>query len=109
MDQDAGRHGIFVDFFGRSCSTSDAVGRLAVRTGAPVIVSVTRRIGSGPQHSFTARRVEVPPSGDARVDAARITRQATSVLEEMVRAHPEQWLWVHRRWKTKPLASVSGC
>jgi KDO2-lipid IV(A) lauroyltransferase len=102
MDQDAGRQGIFVEFFGRSCSTSDAVGRLAVRTGAPVVVSITQRVGPGQRHRFTARRVDFEPAGDARADAAEVTRRATAVLEEMIRARPEQWLWIHRRWKTRP-------
>jgi KDO2-lipid IV(A) lauroyltransferase len=105
MDQDAGRQGIFVEFFGRICSTSDAVGRMAVRTGAPVIVSLTQRVDESPRHRFTSRILEVPLSGDARADAEEITRRATALLEEQIRQHPEQWLWVHRRWKTRPKES----
>jgi KDO2-lipid IV(A) lauroyltransferase len=46
--------------------------------------------------------VEVTPTGDRDADLVRITQQLTSVIEAWVRRTPEQWLWLHRRWKTRP-------
>jgi KDO2-lipid IV(A) lauroyltransferase len=104
FDQNSTRGlGVFVDFFGVPASTNAGIARLARRTGAPVVPAFIVREGRSGQH-----RVHVLPiiyvqrSGDAESDVRRATQQFSDVFESMVRRHPEQWLWVHKRWKTRP-------
>jgi KDO2-lipid IV(A) lauroyltransferase len=103
IDQDARHHGIFVDFFGRPASTTDMAGRLCVRTGAPAVFVYAQRIpGRNRFRIVCADIVEARPGEDASSEVHRITQRLTRDLEEVVRQAPEQWLWLHRRWKTWP-------
>jgi Kdo2-lipid IVA lauroyltransferase/acyltransferase len=104
FDQNSTRGlGVFVDFFGIPASTNSGIARLALRTGAPVVPAFIVRDGTRAHH-----RVHVLPimyaerSGDFESDVRRATQQFSDVFESMVRRHPEQWLWVHKRWKTRP-------
>lgn len=104
FDQNSTRGlGVFVDFFGIPASTNSGIARLARRTGAPVVPAFIVREGRTGRH-----RVHVLPimyvqrTGDAESDVRRATQQFSEVFEEMVRRYPEQWLWVHKRWKTRP-------
>jgi Kdo2-lipid IVA lauroyltransferase/acyltransferase len=105
FDQNSTRGlGVFVDFFGIAASTNSGIARLALRTGAPVVPAFIVREGRTSRH-----RVHVLPimyvqrSGDPESDVRRATQQFSDVFESMVRRYPEQWLWVHKRWKTRPL------
>jgi KDO2-lipid IV(A) lauroyltransferase len=101
VDQDARRHGIFVDFFGRPASTTTAPARLALRTGATIAFVYCERLGE--RFRVTIGDVIRPESGaDAREEMRRITQRITTDIEEVVRASPDKWLWLHRRWKTYP-------
>ena len=104
FDQNSTRGlGVFVDFFGVPASTNSGIARLALRTGAPVVPVFIVRDGVHGRH-----RVHVLPimyvqrSGDFGSDVRRATQQFSDVFEDMVRRYPEQWLWVHKRWKTRP-------
>jgi KDO2-lipid IV(A) lauroyltransferase len=104
FDQNSTRGlGVFVDFFGIPASTNAGIARLALRTGAPVVPVFIVREGASARH-----RVHVLPimyaerSGDFESDVKRATQRFSDVFESMVRRHPEQWLWVHKRWKTRP-------
>jgi KDO2-lipid IV(A) lauroyltransferase len=104
-DQDAGRSGIFVDFLGLSASTPYGPGRIAARTGAPLLPgNAVRRPGG--RHTLVICPPVPPPSANASPDeAARHYTQAyTDALETFVREHPDQYFWMHRRWKTRPEA-----
>ena len=104
IDQDAREHGVFVDFFGKPASTIPSIAAIALRTGAPLVVTAMRRDPGNLTHTLTFEPVEVPPaSEDAREDARRLTALLTSRLEARIRQAPEQWLWMHRRWKTQPV------
>jgi KDO2-lipid IV(A) lauroyltransferase len=89
--------GVFIDFFGRKACAGLAFAKLAYHSKAPVIPGFAL-------WNEAARRYdlyflpEVPLSGDAAEDTQRIH----AVLEEVIRRHPDQWLWIHRRWKTRP-------
>ena len=102
LDQNASRReGVFVPFFGRMASTSRAVAVLALRTSTPVVPAFTRRVGPG-RHQITIQRaLELPDTSDAQAIEG-LTARCTAVIEEAVRASPEQWLWMHDRWKTRP-------
>jgi len=103
IDQDARRHGQFVEFFGRPASTTTAAARIAIRTGAPVAFVYGRRIGEQNRFSIVLDDVVWPEKvGDRDAEVHRITQRLTTDLERVVRRHPEEWLWLHRRWKTYP-------
>ncbi len=103
IDQDARRHGLLVDFFGRPASTTTAPARLALRTGAPVAVVYGRRIEGRNRFRIVLENVVRPdPDADYRSEVRRITQRITHDLENVIRRAPERWLWLHRRWKTYP-------
>jgi Kdo2-lipid IVA lauroyltransferase/acyltransferase len=100
-DQDARRHGVFVPFMGRLASTPIGPAALALRTGAALIMGFDRRLADGRHELSIDAPIEIE---DARApDAAmRLTAAHTLRLETHVRATPEMWFWLHRRWKTSP-------
>jgi Kdo2-lipid IVA lauroyltransferase/acyltransferase len=104
IDQDTAVQGVFVPFFGRPAHTPRAIGDLAVRTGAPVVFGCIHREGSHHRshHRVVLRRIPVPSSGDREADAVAVTRAATEAIEREVRERPDEWVWMHRRWKTRP-------
>jgi KDO2-lipid IV(A) lauroyltransferase len=102
-DQDAGRKGLFVDFFGRPASTYKSIGLLAMATGAPIIVGYARRRGNSPRYDIGVQRIIRPEEWERQDDPLRwITETYTSAIESIAREDPEQYLWIHRRWKSKP-------
>jgi KDO2-lipid IV(A) lauroyltransferase len=92
------RHAVQADFLGRPAATDRAPAALAASTGAPLVVAASLRDESGEQVLYVLDVIH-PPRRPTRawIDAA--TRQATGALARFVRAHPSQWLWLHRRWK----------
>jgi KDO2-lipid IV(A) lauroyltransferase len=99
--------GIFVDFFGEQACTTPAAAVLAHRTGAPLLAAFPLRQPDGTHVVHVQGPFETGLRGHAAVVA--LTQDLTRAVEEMVRAHPDHWFWVHRRWKTRPsLAPGSG-
>jgi KDO2-lipid IV(A) lauroyltransferase len=98
--------GLFVPFFGRPAATTPALGLVARKTGAPVWVAMGVR-----EDDRIRVRVEgpirLPVTGDPERDLADHTRAVTAAIEKHIRRHPEQWLWMHRRWKVAPPAAGS--
>lgn len=102
-DQDAGRKGIFVDFFGRPASTYKSIALLAMATGAPIVVGYARRRGNAARYEVGVPRIIYRHEWDQQSDPLRwITQEYTSAIESFVREAPEQYLWIHRRWKSMP-------
>jgi KDO2-lipid IV(A) lauroyltransferase len=95
--------GVFVNFFGISACTASGLARVALHTGAAVVPAFT--IWDSVLRKY---RVEFDPAlelvrtSDVEADAVANTQLFTKVLEDYVRRYPDQWLWVHRRWKTRP-------
>ena len=105
-DQDAGRKGVFVDFFGRPASTYKSIGLLAMQQRVPIIVGAATRRGTGFHYRIFAKRIIQPEEWDQRDDPLRwITQTFSSALEAAIRTAPEQYLWAHRRWKHQPKPS----
>ncbi len=104
-DQDAGRHGVFVPFFGHDASTAEGAARIALQTGSPLFLGAIHREADGRHHMVLgmAREADGPPD-DAHVRA--LTAWHTAELEARVREAPEQYFWLHRRWKTRPPAGT---
>ena len=100
-DQDAGRKGVFVDFFGRPASTPRGGAELALRYNIPIIVMATVRTSPG-HYKVIAREVDVCP--DDTVET--LTRRYTIILENTIRDYPEQYFWMHKRWKTRPSDAI---
>jgi KDO2-lipid IV(A) lauroyltransferase len=102
-DQDAGQRGLYVDFFGRPASTHKAIALLAIEHNAPVVVGYARRVGPGFRYEVGCDAIIEPHewSGDAD-DVRLLTQRYTSSLEAVIRRSPEQYLWLHRRWKHQP-------
>ncbi|WNG41000.1 lysophospholipid acyltransferase family protein [Archangium violaceum] len=94
---------VFVPFFGRPASTTPAMAVVAQRTGAPVFVVMGIRDASGRKMRLEVEGPIAPPEGVGEQDAVTAhTAAVTAVLEKYVRRYPEQWLWLHRRWKVQP-------
>lgn len=102
-DQDAGQRGLFVEFFGRPASTHKAIALLALEHRAPVVVGYARRMGPGFRYEVGCADVIDPDEWTGTADDARLlTQRYTSAIERIVRRDPEQYLWLHRRWKHQP-------
>lgn len=94
---------VFVDFFGIPASTTSGLARVALRTDAAVVPGFLRwDVASQKYILGFAPTVELTRSGDEERDVVENTARFTKVIEAFVRAHPDQWLWVHKRWKTRP-------
>lgn len=102
LDQNVARvEGVFVDFFGTLACTNKGTAMLAQMSGAAMLPTFIVR--QGMRHTIViGERVELADTGDKHADATLNTARCTRIIEEQVRAHPEQWFWVHRRWKTRP-------
>jgi len=100
MDQHERKGGVSVDFFGRPASTTRAPAALALRAGVPLSLGVAIRTGRGLQFEVTFDTdIPVVPTGDHDEDVRRITADFTKRFERCIRRCPEQWLWLHRRWR----------
>lgn len=105
LDQNAGREeGVFVDFFGRPACTRSGPIALAAGRGVPIVPAFIRREAGGRRH-----RLEIQPA--LALEAAAVSDEAalqrsvqrvTRVIEEAIRREPGQWIWTHRRWRTRP-------
>lgn len=102
-DQNAGRSGLFVPFFGHPASTHRGPALLALRTRALFFLAVPLRVADG-HWRLEMEQIEYDPDGDAEEVVYRLTADFTARLEAAVRRTPEQYLWHHRRWKTRPQA-----
>jgi Kdo2-lipid IVA lauroyltransferase/acyltransferase len=105
-DQDAGRHGIFVPFFGRPASTPAGPARLSLHARAPVVMGFAVRRADGRFDLEVERPLEAPDP-DAPDAVERLTARHVALLEARIRTRPEMWFWLHRRWKTRPPAEAA--
>jgi KDO2-lipid IV(A) lauroyltransferase len=95
--------GVFVDYFGRPACTAAGIAKVALHTGAAVVPAFTVW-----DEALGKYRIRFEPAiplvctGDDDADVVANTQNYTAAIEQAVRAYPDQWLWVHRRWKTRP-------
>jgi KDO2-lipid IV(A) lauroyltransferase len=108
IDQDARGNGVFVPFFGHLASTTPTLARIALRTGAAVVPTFSVPQPDGTYLVTYETEVPIVQSGDRDEDTRRLTAECTAILERWVRRYPDQWLWMHRRWKTRPPLSADG-
>lgn len=108
-DQDAGRKGVFADFFGRKASWYKSIGLLAMHRRVPIIAGSARRINRGFRYRISVDRIIQPAEWDDRPDPLLwITETFAAALEAGIRRAPEQYLWAHRRWKSRPKPRRNG-
>lgn len=104
-DQDMRHEGIFVPFFGRPASTTPAPAFFSIRTGAPIVPTFIVRVGLTRHRVLFTKPIEPAETAhiadeDERI--AEVTRRYMAAIEDMIRLHPAQYFWFHRRWKTTP-------
>lgn len=100
IDQDTKVQSVFVPFFGQLASTPRAAADLALRTKAALIIGLCPRVGA---FRYRLELEEVPlPEGDDEATVVSLTATLTAKLEAAIRARPEQWVWMHERWKRQP-------
>jgi KDO2-lipid IV(A) lauroyltransferase len=93
--------GVFVDYFGKPACTTNGLALLALISGAPVLPAYLIRLPKGRYRLVVEPAIEVIDTGDRDADVIANTQQFTKVIENTVRRYPDQWLWVHQRWKTQ--------
>jgi KDO2-lipid IV(A) lauroyltransferase len=102
-DQDAGQRGLFVDFFGRPASTHKVMALLSIEFKVPIIVTVVVKVGEPMKYRARIGDYILPEEYEGRADAVKaITQRISTSLESLIREHPEQYFWLHRRWKHQP-------
>jgi Kdo2-lipid IVA lauroyltransferase/acyltransferase len=108
-DQNAGDRGMFVPFFGRLASTYKSVGLLAMRYNIPIAAVHAKRIGGRFQYEVTVTDfIEPTDWADQNDPLFYITARYNRAIETMIRQAPEQYLWLHRRWKSRPKFETDG-
>ncbi len=108
MDQNTGhRRGVFIDFFGIPACSNPGLAKLALETGAPVVPGFSYRSGN----KFVLEiQPEMPviKTGNPKNDIILNTQNQNNVIEKIVRRYPDQWFWIHNRWKTRPLSEAQA-
>jgi len=102
IDQDTDVESAFVDFMGKPAWTPTAAASMAIKFGAPVVFGFIQR-GKDNRHTVTIEGpLELPITGDREKDIIDATAMLTKKIEECIRNNPEQWVWMHRRWRRQP-------
>jgi KDO2-lipid IV(A) lauroyltransferase len=99
-DQDGGRQGCFVKFFGRPASTPKGAALFALRSGCPLITAFGVRQPDGTTKTYL-EEIPAPNTGDSEKDIEIMCAKYSERLENFIRQYPEQWFWFHKKWKTQ--------
>jgi KDO2-lipid IV(A) lauroyltransferase len=103
LDQNmAWQEGVFVDFFGEKACTNTGMALLALKTGTPVLPAFNIRQKDGRYRVVIEPEISLVRTGDKERDVTENTQRFTQIIERYVRNYPDQWLWLHQRWKTRP-------
>lgn len=100
-DQDAGKSGVFVEFFGQMASTPIGLAVFARRLSVPVVPAFIVRRPEGGHRIIVQPPLSFTDSGDEKADIYNFTVQATRIIEKTIRRNPDEWLWFQKRWNTK--------
>lgn len=112
-DQNAGPKGMFVPFFGRMASTYKSIGLLAIQYRMPVVIGYARRCGGRFEFNIGVEDIIWPEDwekvrAEGGDELRYVTERYTKGIEDFVRTDPTQYLWIHRRWKTRPKGEAPG-
>jgi len=98
-DQSGPEDGLYVEFFGRNVATHDGPARFSLKTGAPLLMVFAVRQADGTYHVHIEEVEQKDLPEDATEKVGELTRRHVAILERYIRAYPDHWLWLHRRWK----------
>ena len=104
-DQDAGKNGMFVDFFGRPASCHTGPFEMAKHTGSLILPNFNVRIG-GPYHKLYIEEFIDFKTTKSQDDVRENLQKFAWLLESYIRKYPDQWLWLHKRWKSTPVRTI---
>lgn len=108
-DQNAGEQGLFVPFFGRLASSYKSIGLLAMRHNVPIVAGHAMRLNNSFRYELSCTDIIWPDEWANQPDPLfYITARYNRAMEQMVRGAPEQYLWLHRRWKSRPRHEREG-
>ncbi|HNQ79759.1 MAG TPA: lysophospholipid acyltransferase family protein [Candidatus Aminicenantes bacterium] len=96
------REAVFVDFFGIPAATTPALAVFHLRTGAPIVPMFCVPAPGDRYRLIFGPPVDLPLTGDEAVDVLKITAVCTKMIEAAVRRDPDSWLWIHKRWQSRP-------
>jgi KDO2-lipid IV(A) lauroyltransferase len=102
IDQDTKVKSRFVNFFGKPAATPVGATVLAMKTGAAIVPTFVYLGEDWKQHMYILPEIPIVTSGDEESDMIYNTQVLTNFIEDVIRKHSEQWVWMHKRWKTKP-------
>ncbi|MFQ5543780.1 MAG: lysophospholipid acyltransferase family protein [Nitrospiria bacterium] len=102
IDQDAKVDGVFVNFFNKKAYTPAGAAQLALRKGVTTMMCFVTRLPGDRHHITIQKPIHLIRTGDGEKDIEMNTALFTSRIEEQIKQYPDQWVWMHRRWKTKP-------
>ncbi len=102
IDQDTDVESVFVPFMGRPAWTPTAAATMALRFGAPIVFGYIRRTAKGRHAIVIEGPLELVKTGDPEKDITANTARLTAMIEACIREEPEQWVWMHRRWRRQP-------
>jgi len=102
LDQNVkAKEGVFVDFFGRPACTNKGMALIAARTKAAVVPTFIHRVGPDRHEILVCDEIPLVETGDKEADIVTNTQAYTKAIEDFITDYPDQWFWMHRRWKTK--------
>lgn len=96
------QEGIFVEFFGKPACTTPGLAYMAAQVGPPIVPAFILRASDTRRHVIRTLPAIEPPREITPESVRSFTQQCTTILEQIIREHPEQWTWIHRRWRTVP-------
>jgi len=108
VDQDTKVEGVFADFMGHPAFTPSSAVHFAIKLGIPMFVSVTARMPGDKHHVYVSDELIPVDTGDPKADLVATMQKINDIIGEYIRKHPEQWVWMHERWKTKPVDTAAS-
>lgn len=103
------KEGVFVPFFGLLACTASGAAMIAIRSNAMIFPTFCVWDTSAGRYKFVHGELIIPPAtGDRKKDIETTTALYTAEIEKVIRSYPDQWMWIHRRWKTRPPDETDG-
>ena len=99
--------GVFVPFFGRPARTPSGAAMLSIRMRFPLLPGFIHRCADGTHKGVVHPPLPIPTDGTLEDKVEELTAAATAAIERQIRKYPEQWVWMHRRWRTQPEKDVT--
>lgn len=102
LDQDGGWDGKFIDFFGMPASTSTGPISIALRYKSPIVLAMSAREKDNKIHIYLEKFVDLGELADSEKNVELVLKKYNEKIEQYIHCYPDQWFWMHRRWKTPP-------